>query len=803
MSINLDQTGPSHLLSTDEDGLILNGSPVISKSIHVAATPPQNLKLLWLDTTQPGISAFPRGGSANYILRTDGSGNVSWVPPSSLDVTRYRYYASTFITTSAITFGEIRFNDPIMSSATSIYIANSDAAENDLSGFFDSLNLFGNSIRRGYIKVEKQNNPNWFLIFQFKELVTHTDYHEITVSIARSYGNFTNEDPVYVTFSSSGPEGLPQDLSLYVTLDGVETVTNKTLTNPLVSGLSLLDGNIVFEGNTTNSYQTILTVVDPTYHRTVTIPDATTTLVGTDVEQTLSDKTLVSPYIDDPIIRNSLSFQSDAVTTSPFYLVANSLNEDIGLLRLEGREPDIALNQTSMDNGGYNTLTFEMDGDPKIALGRTGTHNFYITRKPYSSWIDDTLVIDFNTGNVSIGSTSASTSKYTGSLVVKGGLGVDGAIYAESLQGASIGSEIRSTGYFTELRSNNLVRFTSDVESTNSTTGALTIAGGVGIAKNLTVDGTIYSGILDPSETLLTGYNMVLQGPNAKFRIGPNYTAGGDRDYIDLFSTNTVSVISCKNENLSIENTRIGGAITLTATDSSVIISSFTPSVSKDTGALRVTGGLGVQGEIYANDIFSNNSQVVTLIANQTIQNKTLDTPTIGNMVVTGTVTVNGTTGINGQYLQTTGTGVQWVNQVVTPTYVYTKNGDQTIGANGDIVAFSSTASLSAGASFGSMNDNGTFTFDVVGSYYITINYNLAVVGGGNAYAQSDFWLRINGSNTPRYLQLNSSAMRRGSVSDFIIINNIGDVITWWSNSALIVLGTGTTASKITIMRIS
>jgi hypothetical protein len=803
MSINLDQTGPSHLLSTDEDGLILNGSPVISKSIHVSNIPPQNLKLLWLDTTQPGISAFPAGGSANYILRTDGSGNISWAPPSSLDVTRYRYYASTLITTSAITFGEIRFNESTMSNASIIYIAKSDAAENDLSDFFNSLNLFGNSFRRGYIKVEKQNDPNWFLIFQFKELTAGTDYYEITVDIARSQGNFTNEDPVYVTFSPSGPEGLAQDLSMFVTLDGEETVTNKTLTNPLVSGLSLLDGNIIFEGDTDNSYQTILKVVDPTYNNTVTIPDATTTLVGTDVEQTLTDKTLISPYVDDPIIRNTLTFQSDAVLISPVHLIANSLNEDVGLLRLEGREPDITLNQTSMENGGYNTLSFEMNGDPKIALGRTGDNNFYITRKPFSSWIDDTLVIDFNSGDVTIGSSSASTSKYTGSLVVKGGLGVDGAIYAESLQGAAIGSTIRSTGYFTELRANNLVRFTSDTESTDSSTGALTITGGAGIAKNLSVDGTIYAGALDPSETKLTGYNMVLQGPDAKLRIGPNYTEGGDRNYIDLFSSNTSSVISCKNENLSIENTRIGGEITLTATDSSVVISAFTPSTSNDSGALKVIGGLGVQGEIYANDIFSDNSQVVTLIANQTIQNKTLVAPTIGNMVVTGSISINGSTGINGQYLQTTGTGVQWVNQVAIPTYVYTKNGDQTTASDGSIVTFSSTASLSAGASFGSMNDNGTFTFSVTGSYYITVNYNLAVVGGGNAFAQSDFWLRINGSSTPRYLQLNSSSMRRGSVSDFIVINNIGDNITWFSNSALIVLGTGTTASKITLMRIS
>jgi len=803
MSINLDQTGPSHLLSTDEDGLILNGSQVISKSIHVSNIPPQNLKLLWLDTTQPGVSAFPTGGSANYILRTDGSGNVSWVPPSSLDVTRYRYYASTLITTSAITFGEIRFNDATMSDATNIYIAKSDAAENDLSEFFDSLNLFGNSVRRGYIKVEKQNDPNWFLIFQYKELTDYTDYYEITVEIARTQGNFTNEDPVYVTFAPSGPEGLPQDLSIFVTLTGVETVTNKTFTNPTISGLFLSDSNITFEGATTNAYQTTLTVVDPTDDRTVTIPDASTILVGDDTEQTLTNKTLTDPYIDDPIIRNSLTFQSNAVTESPFYLVANSLNENVGLLRLEGREPDIALNQTSMENGGYNTLSFEMNGDPKFALGRTGDNNFYITRKPAGTWIDDTLVIDFDSGDITVGSTSSSTSKSTGSLMTKGGLGVDGEIYAGSVQATPIGSAIRSTGYFTELRANNLVRFTSDVESTGSSIGAVTITGGLGIGKNLSVDGTVYAGALDPSETLLTGYNMVVQGPNAKLRIGPNYTAGGDRDYIDFISTNTSSVISTNNENFVIENTRSASGITLTATDGSVIISAFTPSTSNDSGALKVIGGLGVQGQIYANDIFSDNSQVVTLIASQSIENKTLINPTIEDMVITGSVTANGTTGINGQYLQTTGTGVAWVNQVTTPTYVYTKNGDQTTTASGAIVAFSSTASLSSGASFGSMNNDGTFTFDVAGSYYVTVNYNLGVSGGGAGYTQSDFWLKINGSSSPRYLQLNSSAMRRGSVSDFIVISNPGDNITWWSNTALIILGTGSTASKITIMRIS
>ena len=76
-----------------------------------------------------------------------------------------------------------------------------------------------------------------------------------------------------------------------------QTLTNKTLTSPTVTSLTLNDASIVFEGATANAFETTLTVVDPTADRTVTIPDATTTLVGTDTTQTLTNKTLTSPTI--------------------------------------------------------------------------------------------------------------------------------------------------------------------------------------------------------------------------------------------------------------------------------------------------------------------------------------------------------------------------------------------------------------------------------------------------------------------------------------------------------------------------
>jgi hypothetical protein len=91
--------------------------------------------------------------------------------------------------------------------------------------------------------------------------------------------------------ASSGVHGLTG--SVVGTTD-TQTLTNKTLTSPVITSLSLGDGSIVFEGATADSYETTLTAAEPTADRTVTIPNATTTLVGTDTTQTLTNKTIDS-----------------------------------------------------------------------------------------------------------------------------------------------------------------------------------------------------------------------------------------------------------------------------------------------------------------------------------------------------------------------------------------------------------------------------------------------------------------------------------------------------------------------------
>jgi hypothetical protein len=84
------------------------------------------------------------------------------------------------------------------------------------------------------------------------------------------------------------------------TIAGTETLTNKTLTSPTVSGLALSDASIVIEGATANAYKTTLTVTDPTANRTITFPDSdgTVALAG-DVATSLSGY-ILSSLLGDP-----------------------------------------------------------------------------------------------------------------------------------------------------------------------------------------------------------------------------------------------------------------------------------------------------------------------------------------------------------------------------------------------------------------------------------------------------------------------------------------------------------------------
>jgi hypothetical protein len=110
-----------------------------------------------------------------------------------------------------------------------------------------------------------------------------------------------------------------------ITAEAVATLTNKTLTAPVISdatftgaqaGLEIKFGNnIVLEGTTANDFEMTLSGGDPTADRTVTLPDVTGTVVTTGNLSAIT--TLTSPTITGAVF-NDGSVVFEGATANDF-----------------------------------------------------------------------------------------------------------------------------------------------------------------------------------------------------------------------------------------------------------------------------------------------------------------------------------------------------------------------------------------------------------------------------------------------------------------------------------------------------
>jgi hypothetical protein len=103
-------------------------------------------------------------------------------------------------------------------------------------------------------------------------------------------------------------ETLALDVEAFIAANAVTTTGTFTLTNKTIGSTGLF-----FEGATDNAFETLLTVVDPTADRTVTIPDVTGTVCILDATQTLSNKTLASPTFTGQVTGLELAFSQSIV----------------------------------------------------------------------------------------------------------------------------------------------------------------------------------------------------------------------------------------------------------------------------------------------------------------------------------------------------------------------------------------------------------------------------------------------------------------------------------------------------------
>jgi hypothetical protein len=226
-------------------------------------------------------------------------------------------------------------------------------------------------------------------------------------------------------------------------------------------------------------------------------------------------------------------------------------------------------NLTINSNGGVAILTLTNSAGSQLIYGGTGGSNVmdFYTNSTFRVRIDAS-------GNVGIGSTSPGAK-----------LDVTGNVRATSFTGSFSGS-------LTGLASN-----------ATTASFASTVAGGTAnyipywSATNTLGNSIIYqnTNTIGINTTSPTGSNMSsllhINGAAAVLRVGPYYSTGGDRDFIELTAGGTDTKVTSPNERFWIENT--AGAIIISAS-ANVGIGTTAPAAKLD-----VSGDIFGRGVIF------------------------------------------------------------------------------------------------------------------------------------------------------------------------------------------------------------
>jgi len=97
-----------------------------------------------------------------------------------------------------------------------------------------------------------------------------------------------------------------------------KTLTSPTISDPTFTGTPLAAASISFEGATADAHETILTVAEPTQDNEITLPNTGGTVVIATATQTLTNKTLTSPTISgSPVITGLSSAGMVASSAAP------------------------------------------------------------------------------------------------------------------------------------------------------------------------------------------------------------------------------------------------------------------------------------------------------------------------------------------------------------------------------------------------------------------------------------------------------------------------------------------------------
>jgi hypothetical protein len=191
--------------------------------------------------------------------------------------------------------------------------------------------------------------------------------------------------------------------------------------------------------------------------------------------------------------------------------------------------------------------------------------------------------------------TTNSTSKSTGALIVAGGVGIG--------LDTHIGGHAQVEGF---------LQTTATTDSTSKTTGALIVDGGAGIAKsvfigvNADVVGDLHAATVhataDTNSTSTTTGALIVTGGAG---IALDTHIGGHTQVTGFLQTLDTTDSSSKTTGALIVDGGAGIAKSVFIGVNADVVGDAAPATSQTTGALIVTGGVGISGDMYCSNSYN------------------------------------------------------------------------------------------------------------------------------------------------------------------------------------------------------